>query len=102
MKKEEEKKGFWARKRSAIPFLVIGTMIVLVLFLNEETSVKTNVEYEKRINTLKTQIQHNLDSAKYYKEHRMAIENGKGDLERIARERYHMQKPTEDIYVYEE
>lgn len=102
MEESNEKKGFWARRKSAIPFLVIGTMIVLVLFLNEETSMKTNVEYEKRINTLKAQIQHNLDSAKYYKEHRMAIENGKGDLERIARERYHMQKPTEDIYVYEE
>lgn len=102
MEESNEKKGFWARKRSAIPFFVIGTMIVLVLFLNEETSVKTNVEYEKRINSLKTQIQHNQDSAKYYREHRMAIENGKSDLERIARERYHMQKPTEDIYVYEE
>ena len=102
MEDNNEKKGFWARKRSAIPFLVIGTMIVLVLFLNEETSVKTNVEYEKRINSLKTQIQHNLDSAKYYREHRIAIEQGKGDLERLARERYHMQKPTDDIFVYEE
>lgn len=99
---ENNKKGFWARKRSAIPFLVIGTLVVLVLFLNEETSMKTNMEYEKQINVLKAQIQTNLDSARYYKEHRMAIENGKGDLERIAREKYHMQKPTEDIYIYEE
>lgn len=101
MEQQEEKKGFWARKRSAIPFLVIGTVIVLVLFLNEETSVKTNMEYENRIKSLKTEIQNNKDSAEYYKEHRMAIENGQGDLERLARERYHMQRPTEDIFVYE-
>lgn len=97
----EEKKGFWRRKRGAIPFIVIATAIVVMLFLNEETSVKTNMEYEGRINDLKNEIKNNLDSAQYYREHRLAIENGEGDLEKLARERYHMQKPTEDVYVYE-
>lgn len=97
-----EKKGFWRRRRGAIPFIVIATVIVLVLFLNEETSVKTNMEYEARINDLKQEIKHNRDSAEYYHQHRLAIENGEGDLERLARERYHMQRPTEDVFVYEE
>lgn len=96
-----EKKGFWRRRRGAIPFIVIATVIVVVLFLNEETSVKTNMEYESRINDLKREIQHNRDSAEYYRQHRLAIENGEGDLERLARERYHMQRPTEDVFVYE-
>ena len=97
-----EKKGFWRRRRGAIPFIVIATVIVVVLFLNEETSVKTNMEYEARINDLKKEIQHNRDSAEYYRQHRLAIENGEGDLERLARERYHMQRPTEDVFVYDE
>lgn len=97
-----EKKGFWRRKRGAIPFIVIATVIVVVLFLNEETSVKTNMEYEARINELKSEIRHNLDSAQYFRNLRLAIEHGEGDLERLARERYHMQKPTEDVFVYEE
>lgn len=101
MEKENKKKGYWARKRSAIPFLVIGTVIVLVLFLNEETSVKTNMEYERRINQLKSEIQLNKDSAQYYRRQRLAIEGGEEDLERLAREKYHMQRPTEDIFVYE-
>lgn len=95
-------KGFWKRRKGAIPFIVIATVIVVVLFLNEETSVKTNMEYEGRINDLKREIQHNLDSARYYREHRLAIENGEGDLEKLARERYHMQRPTEDVFVYDE
>lgn len=99
---EKKKKGFWARRRSAIPFLAISTVIVVVLFLNEETSVKTNMEYDKRINMLKTEIRHNRDSAEYYRVHRLAIENGESDLEHLARERYHMQRPTEDVFVYEE
>lgn len=102
MAKNIEYKGFWQRKRGAIPFIVIATVIVVVLFLNEETSVKTNMEYEGRINDLKKEIESNRDSAAYYRAHRMAIENGEGDLERLARERYHMQKPTEDVFVYAE
>lgn len=97
-----EKKGFWRRRRGAIPFIVIATVIVVVLILNEETSVKTNMEYEARINELKSEIRHNKDSAQYYRTHRLAIENGEGDLEKIARERYHMQKSTEDVFVYGE
>lgn len=95
-------KEFWRRRRSAIPFLLIATVIVVMLFLNEETSVKTNMEYEARIHELKTEIQSNLDSAEYYRTHRLAIENGEDDLERLARERYHMQRPTEDVFIYGE
>ena len=97
-----QKKGFWRRKRGAIPFIVIATVIVVVLFLNEETSVSTNMQYDARINDLKNEIKHNRDSADYYRRHRLAIENGEGDLEHLARELYHMQKPTEDVFVYEE
>lgn len=101
MTRNEKKEGFWQRRRGALPFIIIASVIVLVLFLNEDTSVKTNMEYEGRINELKREIQLNLDSAAYYREHRLAIENGESDLEHLARERYHMQKPTEDVFVYE-
>ena len=97
-----KKSNFWLRRRSTLPFIAIGSVIVLMLFLNEETSVKTNVEYEKRINMLKSAIKENKDSAAYYREHRLAIEKGEGDLERLAREKYHMQRPTEDVYIFEE
>ena len=96
------KPGFWRRRRGAIPFIMIATVIVVVLFLNEETSVKTNMQYETRIHELETQIKINRDSAEYYRSHRIAIENGEGDLEKLARERYHMQRPTEDVFLYEE
>ena len=81
---------------------MLPILAVLMLFLNEETSVKTNVEYEKRINMLKKAIKVNTDSAEYYRTHRLAIEKGESDLEEIAREKYHMQRPTEDIYIFSE
>ena len=101
MEKDKEKEGFWKRRRGALPFIIIATVIIVVLFLNEETSVRTNMKYDKRINELKTQIKLNEDSAQYYCQRRIAVENGEEDLEELARVRYHMQKPTEDVFVYD-
>lgn len=101
MAKEKEKKGFWRRRRGALPFIIIATVIIVVLFLNEETSVRTNMQYESRINELKQQIKMNNDSAEYYRQRRVAVENGEEDLEELARVRYHMQKPTEDVFIYD-
>lgn len=101
MAEAKERMGFWRRKRGALPFIIIATLIIAVLFLNDETSVRTNMEFDARINELKTQIEMNNDSAAYYKRHRIAVESGQEDLERLARETYHMQKPTEDVFVYD-
>lgn len=101
MREREEKKNFWRRKRGAIPFILIAVVIVVVLFSNEETSFKNNLEYEARIRQLKEEIKINQDSAQYYRDRRLAIENGTdGNLEEVGREVYHMQKPTEDVFIY--
>lgn len=99
MGKKTKKLSFWVRRRSHIPVLVIGTLVVLLLFFNEETSVKLNMEYQNRINELRQAIKLNEDSAAYYRARREAIETGQADLEHIAREQFHMQRPTEDVYI---
>lgn len=90
---------WWIRRRSHLPMIVIGSLVVLVLFFNEDTSVELNLQYQKEINRLKKEISLNLDSAEYYKQRRLAIEHGDAYLEHIAREQYRMQKPTEDVYI---
>ncbi|MBD5201272.1 MAG: hypothetical protein HDS70_00405 [Bacteroidales bacterium] len=90
---------FWLRRRSHLPVFIVGGVIILVLFLNEDTSIALNVEYQKEINRLTAEIESCRDSAIYYREKREAILNGKEDLERIAREQYNMQKATEDIFI---
>lgn len=73
--------------------------MVLVLFFNDETSLALNMKYEKEINSLTMQIKECRDSADYYREQREAILHDSEDLERMARERFHMQRPTEDVYI---
>lgn len=102
MGRKLKKFSFWVRRKSHLPVLVISTLIVVVLVFNEETSVKLNMEYQNRINDLQRQIKLNEDSTEYYRQRRMAIENGEDDLEQVAREQFHMQRPSEDIYLIKE
>lgn len=74
-------------------------MVVLLLFFNEDTSIKLSMKYEQQINDLNRAIKQNLDSAAYYRQRREALEYGTADLEHIAREQYHMQRPEEDVFL---
>lgn len=79
--------------------LIIGGIIIGALYLDDETSVKLNMEFDRKINALKKEIALNHDSARYYRERREGIERGKADLEHMAREQFHMQRPTEDVFI---
>jgi hypothetical protein len=99
MGKKIKRANFWIRRKSHLPLLVIGSIVILLLFFNDETSLSLNLKYEREIRELTEQIKLCRDSAQYYKEKRMAIESGDDDLEHIAREQYHMQRPTEDVFI---
>ena len=58
-----------------------------------------NMKYEKEINRLQDEIKECKDSAAFYRKEREAIYNNSEDLEHLARERFHMQRPTEDVYI---
>lgn len=102
MGKKLKKFSFWVRRKSHLPVIIIGGFIIALLVLNEETSVKLNMEYQNQINDLQRKIKLNEDSAEYYRQRRMAIENGEDDLEEVAREQFHMQRPSEDVYLLTE
>lgn len=94
-----KKISFWLRRRSHLPLVLIGSMMVLLLFFNDETSIALNMEYEKEINRLSLEIKECRDSAAFYRRQREAIIHDSEDLEHLARERFHMQRPTEDVYI---
>lgn len=73
--------------------------MVVMLFFNDETSFSQSMEYDRTIATLKADIASCHDSAAYYRRQREAIVHGTEDVERLAREKFHMQKPSEDVYI---
>lgn len=91
--------NFFVRRRSHIAVIAIGALVITLLFLNEDASWQHNMEYQEQIKALNEQIQVCRDSARYYREQRERLLTGTEELEQIAREQYHMQKPTEDVYI---
>lgn len=94
-----KKASFWVRRRSHLPILLIGGLVVMLLYFNDETSWSQNMEYDKRISELKQKIKLERDSTEYFRTRRTAIESGQTDLEHMAREQFRMQRPTEDVYI---
>lgn len=87
------------RRRSHLPLICIGSLVVMLLFFNEDTSISLNMQYEREINELTEQIAQCRDSAAYYRHQREMLIHHQGDLEHIAREKFHMQRPSEDVFL---
>lgn len=100
--KKTKKMSFWMRRRSHIAPLLIGSLVIALLFFNEDTSWKNNIKYQAQIKSLQEEIKACNDSARWFRERREQLLTGNEELEQIAREEYHMQKPTEDIYLLTE
>ena len=96
------KANFWVRRRSHFILLIVGAVVILLLFFNEETSLSRNMEYQKEINRINEEIKLNRDSARFYKEKAQAILSGSDELEHMARERFHMQRTSEDVFLVDE
>ena len=93
------KAAYWMKRCANIPLLIIGAFFIGILLLNDDASFTQSMIYEKEIVRLRKEIKENVDSAAYYRERRLAIERGGEALEYIAREQYHMKRPTEDVFL---
>ncbi len=99
MGKRLKRLNLLVRRRSHLTLLIIVGVIVLLLFFNDDTSLALNLKYQNEINQLQNEIKLNRDSAALYREKRLSVLAGRDELERLARERFNMQKNTEDVYV---
>ena len=102
MSKRSKRWNFWLRRRSHLGVLIVGGIVIMMLFFNDDASWENNMKYEAEIRELNRQIKVANDSAQYYRDQRARLLAGQEELERLAREEYHMQKPTEDIYLLTE
>ena len=81
--------------------ITLGVFLVVIGFLDENSIVR-RIGYAREESLLRGEIE------KYRKEYEENTERlnelvvDSGAIERIAREKYLMKKPNEDIYVFEE
>lgn len=89
----------WCRRYISVTLIAVIAFVMFVLFFNEN-SVMKNFEYKKEIDRLKAEIKINTDSMEYYRRQNMLLQTDPQTMERIVREQYHMQRPDEDVYVF--
>ncbi len=58
-------------------------------------------EYDRIIDSLKVEIKHAKDSIVHYRQLNENLKTNPDAMERVVRENYHMQRPSEDVYVFE-
>lgn len=95
-------KGFikWCRRYVSLMFIGIVAFVLYVLFFNENSYGRLR-ELNAEIKRLKTEIKVNKDTMEHYMVLNQRLTTDCGEMERIVREQYHMQRKGEDVYIVE-
>lgn len=88
----------WCRRYLSLSAVAVTGALVYVLFFNDH-SILNHYEYERQIESLKVQIKENTDTLDYYRRLNSNLETDRTTMERIVREQYHMQRPSEDVFL---
>lgn len=85
-----------------LSFTLLGAIAVAgyVLFYNDNSLLHT-YDQEREIEEIKQQIAQAQDTLEYYRQLNASLNTDPQTLERVVREQYHMQRPDEDVYLFE-
>ena len=91
----------WSYIRRHKYLITILAFLVVIVFLDENNLVQ-RAKYRQEISALKSEIE--KYRIKYEEDTRMLKElmDNPEALEKIAREKYFMKRPDEDIFIFEE
>ena len=88
----------WFRRYFSLTLAAVVAFVMFVLFFNENSFMR-NVELKREIEALKAEIRSNEDTLQYYQDMLEKLNTDRETMEKIVREQYHMQRPSEDVYV---
>ncbi len=90
----------WSRRYISLPLLIAVAYMVFIIAFNDNSYFKS-VEYQAEIDRLHAEIKENTDTMLHYQRLNAELSVNPEALERIVREQYRMQRPGEDVYVFE-
>lgn len=91
----------WAFVRRRKYLITLAVFVIIVGFLDENSFVR-RMGYAQEISRLNSEIERYRAEYEENTERLNELAVDSGAIERIAREKYLMKKPNEDIYVFEE
>lgn len=88
----------WIRRYVSLPMLVVMAFLAFLLFFNEH-SVMADMDFARQERELLSRIAMYEDTLMYYEQLNAKLDTDPAELEKIVREHYHMQRPSEDVYL---
>jgi cell division protein DivIC len=82
-------------------FLASLCFLIWIAFIDGNDLI-SQIKLKAKLQSLENQKEHYSSQIEKVKQEREALFNDRALLEKFARERYFMKKPTEDIFVIEE
>ena len=77
-------------------------IFLVVTFFGGDNTFLDGIRYERKINSLEKEIESNKKSNEDKLRQLNALRGNKDNLEKFAREQYHMTKPGEDLFLISE
>ena len=91
----------WKYVRMHKYLITVAAFLVIIVFLDENSLIQRN-KHRQEINALTTEIEKYRKQFEQDTETLKELTENPEALEKIAREKYLMKKPNEDIFIFEE
>ena len=91
----------WTYIRKHKYLITISAFLVIIVFLDENSLIQ-RAKHQQEINTLNSEITKYRKQFEEDTEKLKELTNNPEAMEKIAREKYLMKKPNEDIFIFEE
>ena len=91
----------WTYIRKHKYLITIAAFLVIIVFLDENSLIQ-RAQHQQEINTLNAEIKKYRKQYEEDTEKLKELTNNPEAMEKIAREKYLMKKPNEDIFIFEE
>ena len=83
-------------------YLITGLAFLVIIVFLDENSLIQRAQHRQEINDLRTEIEKYRKQYEDDTERLKELTTNPEALEKIAREKYYMKKPNEDIFIFEE
>lgn len=89
----------WCRRYLCnFSLIAIVAVLIYILFFTD-TSIQDTYRYDKEVARLQHALKAEQDTLDHYRSLNRKLASDPYTLEQLARERYHMQRPHEDVFV---
>lgn len=99
MNTDIEKSTRWFKRYFSLLSIGVIAVVIYMIFFSD-TSVTRKIEYQRVIDSLRTEVEITRDSMLHYKELNSRLTTDPEVMEQVVREQHNMKRPDEDVFVF--